>query len=130
MAYNNYNDFRYNRGGNRNYNSRAPYNRNEPAKKRSGCRIGTDKKQRPCVTAWNVSKTRGFMSMVAVPCDKAKTKSPNSDKWVVSIKFPDGKKTFTGFYNVVSKKLTIPDLNMVANPAKNYFGTFVTRKNR
>lgn len=122
MGYNN--NYRNNNG----YNNNG-YNNNRPAKKKSGCRIGTDKKQRPCITAWNVSKSRGFISMVAVPCKDAKTKSKNSDKWVASIKFPDGKKTFTGFYNVVSKKLTIPDLDMVANPAKNYFGTYVMRKN-
>lgn len=100
---------------------------NQSRKKKSGCRIGTDKKNRPCITAWNVSKSRGFMSMVSVPCKDAKTKSKNSDKWVASIKFPTGKKTFTAFYNVVSKKLSIPDLDMVANPAKNYFGTFLKR---
>jgi len=126
MAYGNrrnyYNGGGYYRGGGSN-----GYQRQQP-KKRSGCRLGQDKKSRPCITAWNVSKTRGFMSMVAVPCDKSKTKSPNSDKWVVSVRFPDGVKTFTGFYNVVSKKLTIPELAMVANPSKDYFGTYIKRK--
>jgi len=118
--------------GNRGY-SRGVYNRNynnnwqRQPKKKSGCRIGTDKKGRPCITGWNVSKNRGFVSFVAVPCKDFKTKSPNSDKWVVSAKFQDGVKTFTGFYNANSKKLTIPDLNMVANPSKNYFGTFLKR---
>lgn len=115
---------RYNRGYNRGYSNN--YN-DRPRKKKSGCRIGTDKKDRPVITAWNVSKTRGFISMVAVPCGKSKTKSPNSDKWVASVRFPDGKKTFTAFYNVVTKKLTIPDLAMVANPSKDYFGTYVKR---
>lgn len=108
--------------------NRAPYNPNNSARKKSGCRLGNDKKGRPCITAWNKSKGRGFISMVAVPCDKSKTKSANSDKWVVSVMFPTGKKTFTGFYNVVTKKLTIPDLAMVANPSKDYFGTYIKRK--
>lgn len=121
MGYNN------NYNNNRNYNNNG-YNNNQPKKKKTGCRIGTDKKNRPCITAWNVSKGRGFISMVSVPCKVAKTKSKNSDKWVASVRFPDGVKTFTAFYNVQTKKLTIPDLAMVANPAKNYFGTYVTRK--
>ena len=117
----------YNRRTGEWYDDRNSRNNNQPPKKKSGARMGTDKKNRPCITAWNVSKTRGFISMVSVPCEKFKTKSKNSDKWVASVKFPDGVKTFTAFYNTVTKKLTIPDLNMVANPSKNYFGTFVKR---
>ncbi|TRX70526.1 hypothetical protein [Carboxylicivirga sp. M1479] len=100
----------------------------QPKSKRSGAKLGTDKKSRPVVTAWNKSKSRGFIKMVAIPCNKTKTKSPNSDKWVATVTFPDGKKTFTAFWNVNTKKLTIPDLEMVANPSKNYFGTFVKRR--
>ncbi len=120
--------YQRNYGNNRNYN-RGYGNgyRNQPRKK-SGCKLGQDKKQRPCITGWNKSKARGFMSFVAIPCNNFKTKSKNSDKWVVTAQFPDGKKTFTGFYNTVTKKLTIPDLQMVANPAKDYFGTYVKRR--
>lgn len=128
MAYGNYRGgyhrSGYNRGG---YNNQYNGYR-QPPKKKSGCKLGQDVKSRPVITAWNVSKTRGFITMVAVPCKDAKTKSKNSDKWVASVKFADGKKTFTAFYNVVTKKLTIPDLDMVANPSKNYFGTFVKRR--
>jgi len=121
----------YNQGYNRQSyvaNNYQPGYHNPTPRKKSGCKLGQDKKQRPCITGWNKSKQRGFISFVAVPCNNAKTKSANSDKWVATVQFPDGKKTFTAFYNVNSKKLTIPDLQMVANPAKNYFGTFVKRK--
>nr|WP_321356639.1 hypothetical protein [uncultured Draconibacterium sp.] len=127
MPYNRRTGEYYESRGNRGY-SRGYRNDNRQPKKKSGCRLGQDKKGRPCITFWNVSKTRGFISGVAVPCDKAKTKSPNSDKWVVSVRFPTKKETFTGFYNVNSKKLTIPDLAMVANPSKDYFGTYIKRK--
>jgi len=115
----------YNRGG---YGSRNYNNQNRQPRKRSGSKLGTDKKGRPCVTGYNKSKSRGFITLVAIPCKKFETKSPNSDKWVATVQFPDGKKTFTAFWNTQTKKLTIPDLQMVANPAKNYFGTFVKRK--
>ncbi len=120
----------YNGGGRRNNNRRPPkYTKNgHPAK--SQCRMKPDKTGRPCITGWNVSKERGFITMVSVPCKDFKTKSKNSDKWVASVKFADGKKTFTAFYNTMTKKLTIPDLDMVANPnAQNggYFGTYVKR---
>lgn len=104
------------------------FNNAQPVRKKSGSKLGTDKKGRPCVTGWNKSQSRGFVSFVACPANSPKTKSPNSDKWVVSMSFADGKKTFTGFWNVQTKKLTIPDLQMVANPSKDYFGTYIKRR--
>lgn len=124
--HNGYGRPQYQRNGYNGY--QGGYPQQQQPRKKSGCKIGQDKTGRPCITGWNKSRSRGFLSFVAVPCKDAKTKSPNSDKWVASVQFPDGKKTFTAFYNVNTKKLSIPDLQMVANPAKNYFGTFVKRR--
>lgn len=109
---------------------RSNYRSNGSSKPNYGCKMGTDKKQRPVITGWNKTRKRGFITMVAVPTKDCKTKSKNSDKWIASVKFADGKKAFTAFYNVNSKKLVIPDLDMVAIPATGYFGTFNKISNR
>jgi len=112
------------------------YQQQQPPRKHSGSKITrmrSDDKSRDgldCIVGWNKSKSRGFIKFVAVPCRDTKTKSqnPDTEKWVANVTFADGKKTFTAFYNVATKKLVIPDLEMVANPAKDYFGTFVKRR--
>ena len=127
--------------------SRGGYNRNrrnnESVRKsgsytknggKSGCKLTQDAKGRPCIVAWNKSKTHGLRTLVAVPCNdfeipkknKVTGKPQNSkcDKWVAKVKGGMGSNSMTAFYNPTTKKLTIPDLEMVANPNKNYFGTY------
>ena len=106
------------------------FNQNRPQKKKSGCKMGQNN-GKPWIQAWNASKGRGLISLIASPAKKFKTKSKISDKWVVklTIKRTLETKLYTGFYNTQTKKLTIPDLGMVANPSTNYLGTFSRRKN-
>lgn len=105
------------------------YQAQRPIKKRSGSKVKTDKNGRPCIIGWNKSKSRGFISFIASPHKKkSKTKSKKSDLWMVKMQTNLGVKWFVGFYCVDTKKLTIPDLQMVANPAKDYFGTYIKRK--
>nr|WP_319509411.1 hypothetical protein [uncultured Draconibacterium sp.] len=102
---------------------------------KSGCRlIESNKNEKPCIVAWNKSKRRGLVTIVAVPCNdftipkknKLTGKEQNSkcDKWVAKVKTNFGALTQTCFYNPVTKKLTFPDMEMVANPNTNYFGTY------
>ncbi|MBO9731164.1 MAG: hypothetical protein J7623_21175 [Chitinophaga sp.] len=79
------------------------------------------------ISGWNKSRTRGFISFVAIPRKERETANPVYEHWVVSVQFSTGKKTFTGFYNTNRRLLTIPDLAMVANPGApngGYFGTY------
>lgn len=123
----------YDRGGNHNYNSGAPYNRQGPPRKRSGCKLKTDKNGNRCIVGWNKSKSRGFVTFIASPHkDKAKRlpKKGNSEVWMVKMTQGINVVWHVGLYTPDTKKLKIPDLNMVANPnASNggYFGTFLKK---
>lgn len=122
---------------NNNKNSKKSDNNNQ--KKHSGCKKITsyvDKKTaevKPAqmIQAWNYSVSRGMMTMIASPRKKgAATKNPNQKMFTCKVFFKRTLETkyYLGFYNETTGKLTIPDLQMVANPkAKNggYFGTFV-----
>ncbi|MEZ2445929.1 hypothetical protein AB6805_29645 [Chitinophaga sp. RCC_12] len=138
MAY--YNNNRgYSRGS---YGKRANYTysgRPTQKRKKSGCKMRSGWTSRKTgervddnlLTGWNKSRTRGFITFIAIPRKEKETSNANFEHWVVSVQFSTGKKTFTGFYNVNRRLLTIPDLQMVANPnAPNggYFGTFKKSK--
>ncbi|WP_143306856.1 hypothetical protein [Chitinophaga vietnamensis] len=139
MAYGNYNRGynSYPRTLNRSY-SRGSYSQRQN-KKHSGCKSQNGWVSRKTgervddllLKGWNYSRRRGMISFVAVPRKERDTANPNYEHWVVSVSASDGRKTFTGFYNVAKRILVIPDLRMVANPnAPNggYFGRFFKGK--
>jgi hypothetical protein len=116
-----------------NYNQ----NQNQPKKKHTGCKFGSTKDGVPYISAWNASKSRGMISMIASPYKGTKTKKSKTGKtwenWFVKITMKNTMdiKNFSGLYNVDNQKLYIKDLNMVANPkAPNggYFGQHVSRR--
>ncbi|MFB6458025.1 hypothetical protein ACE38W_22325 [Chitinophaga sp. Hz27] len=134
MAYTRYtrNNYSYSTASRRKFFSDKP-------RKKSGCRMRSGWTSRKTgervddnyITGWNKSMTRGFITFIASPRKERETASPHNEHWVVTVQFSTGKKTFTGFYNLNTKRLTIPDLQMVANPnAPNggYFGTNRKRK--
>ena len=112
-------------------NGHAPAYHQQPKKKRSGCKAKRDKNGNDCIIGWNKSRSRGFISFIAAPHKKkSKNKSPDSETWMVKVTQGITIVWHVGFYNTETRKLTIPDLNMVANPnAANggYFGTFLKK---
>lgn len=94
--------------------------------KHSGCTAGTGKTGKPYIQGWRLVYGQ-MCKMIASPAKEFKTKSENSDRWIVNLVCGINKAVYNGFYNVETKKLTIPDLGLVANPkAPNggYFGKF------
>lgn len=115
---------------NRNYSGGGGYRKQyKQQKKKSGCKLGRSKNDSPIISGWNVSKQRGFITLLATILDETvKSKSRDYKKAVCNITFKDrGSKMVTsGFYNEQSKKLYIPELSMVASinaPNGGYFGT-------
>ncbi|TRX16736.1 hypothetical protein [Flavobacterium franklandianum] len=116
-------------------------NKNEPIKKHSGCQHHThffDKKtgeqiDMNFITAWNYSKSRGLLTIIASPRkdpSKRKTANPKFENWACKVFFKRTLQTvwYNGFFDLAKKKLTIKDMEFVLNPkAKNggYCGTFV-----
>ena len=108
-------------------------------KKRSGCKKTIANYQGGatsiCITGWNKSKTHGFMTLVAVPRKDGKISYTKLDEerhhFVCTIRVGRFQKyTYTGFFDPVKEKLRIPDIQMIANPSSDYFGTSVMRKNQ
>lgn len=109
----NYNNSRGNNGGNR--------------KKKTGCKYKQEARNgKPCITAWNYSKNRGMITIVASPYDYYEGENSEGEIWIVNMtnKTTFAKQTFNGFMKKGSRKLVVPDMGMVANPDTNYFGTF------
>jgi len=108
--------------------------------KKSGCKMHMRNNQDGSVqmflTAWKVDKTNGMINMIASPRVQggSETRNPNQSRFTCKITFVNSMRKpelFTGFYNHSTKKLTIPDLQLVANPnAPNggYFGRNYKRK--
>lgn len=108
------------------------YSNNQPQKKKSGCKFESENRKtgRPLMFGWNASRTRGLISFVASPrIEKHKTSSPRWENWAVKMQFVDGVKWFNGLYDLDKKRLIIKDLQMIANPSKNYFGKLFRSKN-
>lgn len=118
-------------GQNRNYG-----NRRQP-KKHSGAKLtvmqkGKHKGQQ-CIVAWNYSRQRGLISVIAAPYKGTKeVKSKTGRKWqnwMVTIR---NKRTMqetitSGLFDPASRKLIVNDLGMVMNPGApngGYFGKF------
>lgn len=129
-------------GTNRNYQGPNMYGAPMmQTKKHSGCTLKNGWTNRQTgqifehrlMTGWNYSKTRGMISFIA-SCkkgDKAKTKNKNFENWTVKVSYSDGRKPefFLGWYNLATGRLHIQDLQMIANPQKNYFGKIFRSKN-
>ena len=157
MSYNNYNsgyggysrsgyNNGYNGGYNRSFNGssgpRRQYNNAQP-KKHSGCQwrenftAKSGERKAACMFGWNYSRQRGgLVKFVAGPAKDTTVNNKSGkdlSKWVAKITWPDGRsETKTAFLNRDTKKLTIPDMGMVANPlAPNggYFGKAFRTKN-
>lgn len=117
-------------------------NSSNDQKKHSGASLHTsfaDKKTGEIIngkfiTAWNYSKSRGMLSIIASPrvdADKRKTANPKYENWSVKVFFKRTLETkwYNGFYDLVTGKLTVKDMEFVINPkAKNggYCGTYVS----
>jgi hypothetical protein len=101
--------------------------------KKSGCKFRSASQNRnnaDCITAWNNSKSRGFITLIACPVRDslivANERGYEYEKWVVTIKFKRdfSEKTFTGFFDPATKKLRIPDIQMTASPNASNGGFF------
>lgn len=121
---------------------RAPYNpnyrRNDAPKKKSGAKMGqcvvkSTGESKPYISGWMVRNRRMYKAICG-PCNEYKTKSPNSEKWLVKYSVDmEMPQLVTGFYNTLTRKLTIPDLSIVLNPSApngGYMGSFITSKRR
>ncbi|MCU4165219.1 hypothetical protein [Carboxylicivirga caseinilyticus] len=102
-------------------------------RKKSGCKYNPNAKNgAPVITGWNKSRSRGFISFIASPHKKkSKGKNPNYETWMVKVTSGIQTVWHVGQYNLTKGILTIPDLNMVANPkAPNggFFGSFLKRR--
>lgn len=74
----------------------------------------------PCqiITAWNYSKSRGMISLIASPRKKGTdTKNPYQKMFTCKVFFKKSLETkyYLGFYNEKTHLLTIPDMQMVVN---------------
>lgn len=140
MSYNNYRPQNQSNGYSRSGgNFRNGYNNsqggsNGPAKKRSGCSMkdsyihksGPNKGREsgcPVIWGWKVAQGGGLIKFVAVPNKKTDTKNPRWKKFCVTVTPPNGANFLTtGFWDIDKMRLHIPDMSLIANPAKNYFG--------
>lgn len=111
---------------------------------RSGCSSTTTKNGEragmPCITGWNVSKKRGFISFVACPnrdlyehvstkTGEVKAIKEGWERWTATVEqehpnhFEKQRFTVSVFYKVKEQKLYFIDQRLVASPKGNYFGT-------
>jgi hypothetical protein len=121
----------YNRPNNFTRGNYAP----RPQKKRSGCKKGyiNGEAERPYYSGWNFSKRNGFISIIAGPTKKSKDREKDGKRfqiWLVKYKIGQYAKPqlTSGFLDLSSFKLRIPDLGLVMNPKTNYCGTMNFRK--
>ncbi len=124
MANDRYND---RRGGGRSNDRRE-------TRKHSGCAFGVSKETgNEWMNGWNYSRQNGMVKFVASPSPKVNG-GPNTDAWCAKVTV--GKQApylLTCFLTKGTKRLTFPDLGMVANasaPNGGYWGKFTQSKNR
>lgn len=116
-------------------------NADQPYKKRSGCAMkdsyvhkqGENKGQSsgtPVIYGWKVAQGGGLIKFVAVMAKEPKTSKERWLKFVTTITPPNGAKFLTtGFWDIDKQRLHLPDMDLIANPAKNYFGRNYKPKN-
>lgn len=134
--YNNGNKSRSNGNSqNRNQSNNSQKGGNEPYVKRTGCdmvdtythKAGPNKGKdsgTPCIWGWRVVQG-GIQKFVAAMNHEPATKKERWLKMVVTVTPPNGtapKFLTTGFWDVNKQRLHMPDLDLIANPAKNYWG--------
>lgn len=121
----------YNQGYNQGY--QHGYGKFRLPKKRSGCKMGTTKDGRKWISGWNVSRRRGFISMIGGEYKGTRKHKSGTgrefENWRIKIEYRDTGNTqwVGGLYYLDNKKLIIPELGMVANPNApqgGYFGTY------
>jgi len=143
--YQSYGNSQYNQGYPQNYNGGGYNPQYQKPVKHSGCKKKkgwTSQKTGEQVSdlllfGWNYSRSRGFMKFVASPKKEnketgkgRKTKNPNWENWTAKVSFKDGRKPefHNCFYDLENGRLFFPDLEMVANPSKDYWGTYIRRR--
>lgn len=145
-----YNNYRpsgdYNRNGGSfrggyNGNSSRTQTQDKPYQKRSGCdmrdtythKSGPNKGQdsgTPVIWGWKRAQGGGIIKFVAVMNKDPKTKNPRWLKFCVTITPPNGAKFLTtGFWDIDKHRLHMPDMDLIANPGKSYFGRNYKPKN-
>ena len=139
MYNNNYPQRNYPQRGNSGYNNNG-YNQQRQQRKRSGAKMTQGKNQAGesmrVISAWKVSKRFGMIKLVACQRKDGKTAETRGghlrEMWVCNIQKAMCKdETYTGFFDDSSKKLRIPDLNLVAScnaPNGGYFGKSVFKR--
>jgi hypothetical protein len=121
----NYNN---NGGGNGNYNRGGNGgNAGRPNKKHSGARVTVIKQGKNqgqwCITAWNVSRDKGMVSVLIVPYGKThESKSKGGRLWLnmmakVTFKRYGETKLFSAMVDSSTKKATIEELGWTINPS-------------
>lgn len=133
------------------FNHRNP-NNYRPKAKRSGAKMGTGKNGVDFVQGWNVSRKRGFITLIACPLSDEGVKENRKrfggeylstvmsktkkvyERWVATIEFRQtGERvTLSAYFLREKAKLYIPRLGMVASchaPNRGYFGTSKVSKN-
>lgn len=96
-------------------------------KKTSGAKMKTDKKGRPCISAWKSTKRAGLIRIVACPLNKYQTKNPKYDSWVAKVSTGFSSCSVSAIYNNEKKILMIPDLQMYIT-AQGGFVAYYKRK--
>lgn len=103
-------------------------------RKHSGCQFGVSKETgKEWMNGWNYSRQNGMVKFVASPSPKVNG-GPTTDAWCAKITV--GKQApylVTCFMTHNTKRLTFPDLGMVANasaPNGGYWGKFTQSKRR
>lgn len=114
----------------KNFNNRG-YNDNNSTSKKSGSKHGKTKKGAHYVTAWNVSKSKGFLTVKAFENKKSVySESENGNKFIMmmfEIFYKDTGNTVLQLanFNLTTGKVYLDKLNMVIStkaPNGGYFG--------
>lgn len=128
------------RGGYNGREQRAS-GQDKPYVKRSGCSMkdsyihksGPNAGQSsgtPVIWGWKIAVGgAGLVKFVAVLNHKPETKNPRWLKMVVTVTSPNAAKFLTtGFWDTQKGRLHMPDMELIANPSKDYFGRNYTPK--
>jgi hypothetical protein len=107
-------------------------------RKHSGCTTGVDKNKKEYVRGWNYSARRGMIT--AYVCEYKSTKETTSEKsgitytnLMAKVVYKDSgvEKIYGALLSHKTKRIIIPELGMVLNPAApngGYFGKFSRKK--
>ena len=120
-----------NRSGNTSSNGSGNRNTSDKQKKTTGCKRGQGAKSgNPWVSGWNLQQRRGMLSFLAFPYQGTSIHTSENNKewenWVAKIKLNGIPQTgvMPCLYERATGRVIFKEMGMVANPNKNYFGTF------